>query len=184
MSGSKPVAEDVRYIRNLLEQQPGTPASILLMWAVIGAAGFALVDLAPAAVPWYWLAAAPLGMIVSVLLGRRAAQRRGHIDPATGFRWTWHWAGLLVAVGAVVLLAALRIVPFEAINSLALLLIAAAYFLAGIHLDRRLLWVAGALVAGFPAIILLPRFGWTAAGGLVAIALVGVALTGKRKGHG
>lgn len=89
-----------------------------------------------------------------------------------------------MAVGAVVLLAALRIVPFEAINSLALLLIAAAYFLAGIHLDRRLLWVAGALVAGFPAIILLPRFGWTAAGGLVAIALVGVALTGKRKGHG
>lgn len=180
MAGSEHFAQDLRYVRDLLERPSRTPASIPILWAAVGAIGFALVDLAPAAVPWYWLAAGPLGMIASIWLGWRAAERRGHLDRATGMRWAWHWAGLLGAVGAVVLLAVVGMVPFSVINPVILVLIAIAYLLAGVHLDRRLLWVAAALAIAFPVIILLPKFGWTAAGGLVALALLGVALSAGR----
>ena len=174
------IAEDLHYIRGLVEGPRAAPASILILWAVIGAPGFALVDLAPSAVPWYWLVAAPIGMVASIWLGRRHAVREGRIDRATGIRWTLHWAGLLAAAGLIVLLAVARIVPFEVINPAMVLLIAITYFLAGIHLDRRLLWVAAALVAAFPTIVFLPKFGWTAAGALVAVAVLGVAASGGR----
>lgn len=184
MPDPKTFAADFSHVGRTLSRPVGGPTAILLLWAAIGVPGFALVDLARGAVPWYWLVATPLGMIASILLGRRAAERRGEIDRARGTRWVWHWVGLLMAVGSFVVLAAVGLIPFRILYTTIVLLLAVAYFLAGIHLDRRLLWVAAAFAAAFPVVALLPRFGWTAAGVLVAIPVVVILLPHRRIARG
>ena len=39
------------------------------------------------------------------------------------------------------------------------------YFLAGIHLDRSFLWLGPILIVGGIVVGLVPRYGWTGAGG-------------------
>lgn len=180
MSDPKHFAADFSYVRHTLPRPVGAPTAILILWAAVGVPGFALVDLARAAIPWYWLVAAPLAMIASILLARRATARRGEIERPSGLRWLWHWVGLLVAVVGFVLLAAAGLIPFHVLGPTIVLLLAVAYFLGGIHLDRRLLWVAATLAASFPVIALVPSFGWTASAAMLTIVLTGITLPWRR----
>jgi hypothetical protein len=90
---------------------------------------------------------------VGCALGRVAARDRTRDAPVVTKQATWTGFGAIV-----------------------LLLLAVAYFTAGIHLHRGLLPVAGLLVGGFPAVLYLERFAWTALGLLLGAALVAGAL--------
>jgi len=64
---------------------------------------------------------------------------------------------------------------------LILLILSLTYFLAGIHLDRSLLWVSAMMVAGYLALFFLNGPVWTVTG--VAVAL-GLVLTPWLEGRG
>jgi hypothetical protein len=52
-----------------------------------------------------------------------------------------------------------------------LLIIALAYFLAGVHLERPLLWISFVMVVGYAALFFIPAYGWTIVGAMTAVAL-------------
>jgi len=179
MTTPSQLGEDLRYVRRLLQPSRPAPAVIPLLWAALGVPGFALADFAPKAVPIYWAIAGPAGTLLSVWLGYRGAIGAGDLDRTVGIRWTVHWLSVLAVIGLAALTAATGILTFSSLNPVILLILTMAYALAGVHLDHALYWPAAALALTLPAVALLPSYGWTVGGGLVALALAFVALGGR-----
>jgi hypothetical protein len=182
MPAADQIHDDLRYVRNAVEaaDREPTPASIYLLWAVIAGAGFALLDFAPRWAPAYWLPASLLGLAASLLIGRRHARRSGQRDRGEGWRHGLHWLALPLAAALAILLAAAGRLGGPALGQVILLLVAVVYFLAGVHLDRRLLWVSGVIVAGYLALFALTAWGWTIVGATLAASLVLCALLAGR----
>ena len=68
------------------------------------------------------------------------------------------------------------------VSSLWILVLALTYFLAGLHLDRRLLPIGLVLGVGYLITLALPAYGFTTVGVLVAVALASQAfLDGRRQ---
>ena len=80
-------------------------------------------------------------------------------------------------------LAATGELSWSGLTSLWILLLALTYFLAGLHLDRRLMPVGLVLAVGYLVTLYLPEYRFTTAGALVAIALVVQGLRGRREAH-
>jgi hypothetical protein len=177
MPSAEQAREDLQFVRRAVDRSAGgLPLSIGLLWAVVSLVGFSLIDLAPAKAAVFWLVAPPVGFLLSLWLGWRSARAAGEQDQREGWRWAAHWGGLLVAIGLASLLVATEQATWSGFGAMVLLLLAVAYFTAGVHLHRGLLPVAGLLAAGFPAVLYLERWAWTALGLAMAAALIASAL--------
>jgi hypothetical protein len=177
--------EDLQFVRRAVRRDSGgrIPAAIALLWAVISLVGFPLVDFAPHWVPRFWMVAGPAGFLLSLAIGVRSARAAGEADRAEGMRWAAHWLGLLLAIALSVLARTTGAVSWEGFGATIVLLVAVAYFTAGVHLARPLLGVAAVLAAGYVAVLLVPGHTWTWLGVLTAAALVATAFLGRRP-HG
>jgi hypothetical protein len=170
------VEDDLRYVRSALEgSRSPAPASIYALWAVIGGLGMPLGDLAPRWAGVYWMVASPVGLLASVLLGGRHARRLGQVDRDAGRRHGLHWLALVVAIGLAAPLAVTGRLGYDVLGQVILLLLTVAYFLAGVHLDRRLLGVSALLAAGYLSLFVLERWAWTVIGLTTAAALAACA---------
>jgi hypothetical protein len=78
---------------------------------------------------------------------------------------------MLLAPGLAAPLAVFGRVEAEVFGQLMVLLLALVYYLAGIHLDRRLLPVAGLLVVGYLSLFVIADWAWTVLGVTTAAAL-------------
>ncbi len=164
------VAEDLQHIRQSIDRSgSGTPAPIYALWGLIALIGFSLVDFAPEWVGRFFLVAAPLGFVASVLLGRRAAQQAGQRNERAGRKHMLHWAALLAAIAMTLPMVFAGDIAWPALARLFLIFIALVYFLAGLHLDRRMLLVSGLVAAGYIALLFSPPYGWTWTGAIVAL---------------
>jgi hypothetical protein len=67
-------------------------------------------------------------------------------------------------------------------GQLIVVMIGLVYFLAGVHFDRNLLWLGPVLVAGGVLVGLVPRYGWTGLGVVIAAGLVIPTLFPPRRG--
>lgn len=179
--GSERLESDLDFVRRSVERSEalGTPASIHFLWAAIVLVGFTLVDVAPGAVNGFWAVAGPLGWVVSAWLGFRFARRSGQMDRGVGMRYALHWMGVVVAMFLLALLGLRGLVDWPALGPAFLLLIALAYFLAGVHLDRRLLWFGPLAAAAYVAVLFLPGMTWTFVGVLWSAGLVATAILGR-----
>ena len=181
------VQSDVHFVREVIarSEQHRAPASIYLLWAALILVGFPMVDFAPRYVGLFWMIAGPLGGVISFLLGWRSSIREGTIRRSLGIRYALHWSGVM---GAILLLTLYSVFSSRAVNysfaHLILLILALAYFLAGVHLDRPLLWAGLLMAAGYVALIFVTTYTWTITGVVVAIALVLSAVFGGRKSAG
>ena len=179
---SNVVESDLGYVRDLVkksERRP-TPASIYLLWAGIVLFGFAMVDFFPRQTGFYWMIMAPLGGLLSGLLGWREGRRRGQINRETGIRHALHWGALLVLTGFVVVLAVLGHIPGDEMGRVILLIVTFGWWTAGVHFDRVFLWLGGLMALGFVGTLIFPIYVWTALGAALALALTVIAL---RKGR-
>lgn len=183
MNDTKSLHDDLRYVRSAVERshQSKSPSVIWYLWAAISLIGFALVDLRPSITGLYWVAAAPLGFILSIWLARRAYREAGLANHTTARRWTEHWAGLLVAFFLLVLGAFTGHLDGRTIGLSAVLLTALAYFTAGVHLESKLKWIGLLIVLAYPALLFLDRWGWTATGIVLTIALLMTGITSSRE---
>jgi hypothetical protein len=171
---ARDVGDDLGYVREVVARADagGTPRSIWYLWALIGSAGFALIDFAPDRVAIYWWIAAPLGFLASAWLGWRHARKAGQMSRREGRSYVLHWGGTMLAVFLVVPLAVIGGMTEPTMPRVMLLILALSYFLAGVHLDRSLLWIGIVMLAGYGALFFLDRYAWTLIGALLGLSLI------------
>ena len=148
-----------------------SPVSIYLLWAAIFLVGFALIDFAPKYEGAYWAVLGPLGLLTSALLGWRYSLRLGQVRRGLGIRYSLHFLGMMAIIFLAVPLGVTGAVAWGAMSKFFLLIIGLSYFLAGIHLERPLLWISFVMVAGYAALFFISAYGWTIVGAMTAMAL-------------
>lgn len=187
MTDTDSIKDDIAYVRAVAERTgPGHVPAIYVIWAMICVVGFSLVDLVGPGSSWvaiYWLMAGPGGGALSWWLAVRAGVRDGQADRRQGKRWVGHFVGFFVVGLLGCVLAAAGELSWSGLTSLWILLLALTYFLAGLHLDRRLMPIGIVLAAGYLLTFYLPEYRFTTAGALVAVALLVQGLRGAREAH-
>jgi hypothetical protein len=180
MEESKQWEGDLGFVREAVRRSEaaGSPFSIYLFWAVAIVVGFALVDFASLYVGLYWMIVGPVGGAISAILGRRHAKRIGQQNRRIGIRYAMHFGGMMVTIILAVLLVLSGSLSYKALSQLILLLVAFSYFLAGVHLERPLLWIGLLMAAGYVAVLFIPGYTWTIVGVIVALGLIAAAIKG------
>lgn len=184
MQASDNVKDDLGYVRGVLERagDRAAPPSIWYLWAAISAIGFPLIDIRPQWVPLFWMIAAPLGFILSAILGWRHGRASGQESRREGTVHMLHWGACTVACFLLVPLARVQGLSGEALAQAILVVVALGYFLAGVHLARPLLWVGLLIAGGYGIVLMLEGPVWTAVGLLISLALVVTAfVTGRSR---
>lgn len=173
MNSDKQAVSDLQYVRGVVESSqafPGSTPAILYLWAAIVLTGFVMMDFDQS---WFWAVGCLVGGVLSVWLGRRAAQLHGQVDRELLQRANLHW--IVGLAGGLLLSIPLQTsgVIDEATNGrIALLIIAICYFLAGVHLDRFMMWASGLAVVGYGSTFFLTDLIWTVPGVLIATGLL------------
>ena len=181
MSNTDKLREDVAYVRAVAQRSgPGQPTATFVFWAAVALIGFALVDFAsdPRWIGWFWSVAAPLGVVFSAWQGIRHNRRVGQTDSWEGIRWGLHWLSFLGVGLLSSVLVATEQLTWSGYSSIWLLFLALTYFLAGLHLDRRLLTVGLVAGVGYVITLFVPDYGWTITGVLFAAALLTLGYLG------
>jgi len=172
----KQAHDDLSYVRSVLQRAEGgtgNPAAIYFLWAVITFFGFAIIDVAPKQTGFYWMIAAPLGGVLSAVLGHRAGRAAGQTSRQEGLVHAMHWGGLLVGILLMVPLVLTHVIATDDFPRLVLLIVALSYYTAGVHVDRRLIPVSVALVGCFLLTVFvrgLPYL-WTVTAAILAVSL-------------
>lgn len=177
------IKEDIAYVRAAAERAgAATVPSIYVLWAAIGLCGFALADFVADGrwIGLFWIVAGPAGFGISALLGHRASRHAGQGGRRTGARWGLHWLTFMAAVALGAALVATGHLQWPGFGSLVVLLLALSYIHAGAYLDRRMLAIGVVVGACYLVTLFVPGYQWTAAGVLVAGALVWQAILGAR----
>jgi hypothetical protein len=176
MTDERQVQEDLSYVRSVLQRadsRAGNPATIYFVWAAITFFGFAIIDFAPESTWIYWIVAAPLGGIVSAVLGHRAGRETGQPSRREGRLLAMHWGGVLVAMALIAPLALTRVIAPSDFPRVVLLVIALSYYTAGVHMDRRLIPVSLVLAGCYLLAVLVPAlpYLWTVTSAILAASL-------------
>ena len=175
--------QDLDYVAGAVRRRDrpvGVPA-IYFLWAAIIAVGFALPDFAPEGTGPFWLAASVGGGLLSWWLGARAERRSGINDRALGLRYGLHWGIGGIAFVLTFLPLLLGRVPVQQGGAQFLFTTGLLYALAGVHLERGLLWSGLLMLAAFAVLTLfaLP-YTWTISGVVIALSLAWAGLSARR----
>lgn len=186
MNDVNKIRENLDYVTNAVRSNdpPGGVPAIYFLWAGLIAVGFALPGLAPRLIPYYWLPASIGGGLLSWWMGARAEKRTGVRNVALGRRHGFHWlvVGIAFLLSFVPLITG-RIAP--GMGSANFLLVAGlGYALAGVHLDRPMLYCGLIMLAGYAVMVwLAPPFAWTLTGLAVGASLLVAGLCSRRALH-
>lgn len=176
--------EDLDYVASAVrrdDHSDGVPV-IYYMWAVLIAAGWALPDFAPRWAGLYWVIVGPAGGLVSWWLGSWQGARAGIHDTALGRRYAYHWLLAALAFFLVFLPAIFGKVGADAAAINVLLVAGLTYTLAGVHLERPLLWSGLLVFGGYVALSMLELpYLWTTTGLVVAASLLLAGLTRRKR---
>ena len=184
MTTQDQLKDDLDFIASTVrrnDRSGGLPA-LYAFWAVAIAVGFALVDFAPRVVGWYWLVAGIGGGIGSMGYATHEMRRRGIGKSPQGRRWGLHFmiGGLGWFLAALPMLTG-AITPKAGASGF-LLVTGLVYALAGVHLDRPMLWSGLLALAGFAIMQLVPvPYVWTTTGILMALCLGTAAILTARR---
>ncbi|WP_295802866.1 hypothetical protein [uncultured Microbulbifer sp.] len=174
MTDVNKLRSDLDFISSAVREDPcagGVPA-LYFLWGVLIACGFILPDFAPRFAGIYWLVAGIGGGLFSWWLGARKSRRQGINNPSLGRRYGLHW----LLAGVAFLLCFLPLLsgrlPAQAGAANFLLVAGITYGLAGVHLERPLLWCGLLMLAAYGVVVMLaPPFAWSITGVIVGISL-------------
>lgn len=175
MVDTQQLQQDLDYVRAAVrrrERPIGIPA-IYFFWAMAVLVGFASADFAPAATGLYWFVVGIGGGFLSWWLAARDERRRGVRNAELGRRYGLHWA----LGGVAYVLTALPLFVHQPVTNATaaapfLLTTGIVYGLAGVHLERPLLWAGLLALAGYVALVLFAlAYAWTITGVLIAVCL-------------
>lgn len=184
MTSADRITQDLDYVAAAVRHndRPNGDPAIYFMWAAIIAVGFALPDFAPRAVGAYWFVTGIGGGLLSWWLGARESRKLGLNDKALGLRYGYHWTigGVGFFLSWLPMIAG-RTAPADGAASF-LLVGGLIFALAGVHLERPLLWSGLLMLAAYAVLVLFaPPYVWTITGIVIAISLVWAGLAARRQ---
>ena len=173
---------DLSFVREVVDraETPTAPASVYFLWAAIVLVGWPLNDFLPQAAGPFWAVAGPLGGVASAWLGARWARRVGQGSRTLGARHVLHWTAMIAAVFLALPLHTSGQMTQVGYLRLILLLIALAYFTAGLHLARPMLWIGLLVAVCYVAGFFVSAYLWTGSGVIVAMSLAAAGIVGAR----
>ena len=183
MTSADQIKQDLDYVASAVRRQDpctGVPA-IYFLWAGVVLVGFALPDFAPQYAGAFWFVAGIGGGLLSWWLGERDARRTGVNDVALGRRYGLHWtiAGVGFFLSALPMFAGRAEMGLVVSNFL--LVAGLVYALAGVHLERPLLWSGLLMLAAYAVLVLFaPPYTWSITGVVIAVALTWSGLAAQR----
>lgn len=127
-------SKNLQYITEILQlsEGPNNAPTIYFLWGCIVFFGYVIAEYHLESITGYWLIAAPIGFLASIWLGIRHSKKVGQRNNAQGNLYIKHFAIMLLFIFLAIFT--------HNIESI-LLLIGIGYCLAGIHLDKFMLWV-------------------------------------------
>ena len=181
MSHADQLKHDLEYVASAVRRtdQPVGMPSIYFLWAAIILVGFALPDFAPQFAGLYWLVCGIGGGLLTWRLAERAERRSGTLDRELGRRHGYHW--LVGGIGFMVCwLPVLGGASIETVAGNFLLVAGLVYGLAGVHLERPLLWSGLLMLAAFAVLsVFAPPYTWTITGVAICASLVWAGLSSR-----
>ncbi|HWS77038.1 MAG TPA: hypothetical protein VN205_01555 [Thermomonas sp.] len=183
MTKTEQLQQDLDYIAATVRRRDrpaGIPA-IYFLWAAIIGVGFALTDFAPRGLGAFWLVCGIGGGLLSWWLGERDARRSGVIDQELGRRHGLHWGIGGIAFALTFLPLLLGRVPPQQGGAGFLFTTGLLYALAGVHLERPMLWSGLLMLAAYAllTVFALP-YTWTISGIVIALSLAWAGLSAQR----
>ncbi len=178
------IRQDLDYVSSAVQrEQPreGVPA-VYFLWAAIVPVGFAMIDFAPQWASAYWFVCGIGGGALSWWLGMRDARRLGFSDSALGRRYGLHW--MIAALGFMLSMLPVAVGHMDMDTGVYgfLLVGGIIYALAGVHLERPLLWVGLLMLGAYVVLVLLaPPYLWTITGVVIAISLAWTGIAGSAR---
>lgn len=183
MTPTDHLRQDLDYVSNAVRHHDhavGVPA-IYFLWAAIVPVGFALADFMPQIAGAYWFVCGIGGGLLSWWLGGRDARKSGINDEALGRRHGYHWmiGGVGFFLTALPMFAG-QVEPASVTSSF-LLVAGLTYALAGVHLERPLLWSGLLMLAAYAALVLFsPPYVWTITGIVIGLSLLWAGIAALR----
>ena len=181
MQPTQKFEEDVALVREAVEKRDRMQyksIAIAVLWAIILATGHSLNDFHPEISHLYWPIVTFTGFLISFWIAKRAMRARGVIRSGVGAKYGWHWGSLFVVIPITVSIALRHGLAMEpsVMNQFITLIVGVTFYLAGLHLDRRLLFPGIVHIVGAPAVDYLAPYPWTMVGLAIAASLIISAL--------
>lgn len=184
MTEAERLQQDLDYVAAAVRRRDrpqGLPA-IYFLWAAIVPIGFALPDFSPRHAGLFWFVAGIGGGLLSWWYGARDARRSGLNDSELGRRHGYHWLVAGVAFVLSALPMAFGHVEPGMGSSNFLLVAGITYALAGVHLERPLLFSGLLMLAAYAVLVVAsPPYVWTITGVVIALSLLWAGLSARRQ---
>jgi hypothetical protein len=149
---------------------------VLIALVLLSAVGVAVNNYSPESAFRYWVWMAPTFGITSIVAAWSRAQRRGESVATAVQRQMLHWAAVVCAVYLVNLLQTTGRMENEAAGLAALIVMALASFLAGVHSDWRLMVLGGVLGLTVVGFAVLQQIIWLVVIPALVILVVALAI--------
>jgi hypothetical protein len=177
MSEMRNIAEDLKFVRDAVVRRERTgrgPAALAYLWAGYVLIGYGLLDFHRTGAAIFFAVGGFVGGILSWQIGKRYVQQSGECDRAGGRRAMIHFAGgiLLAWIFCIALAATIEPLRGSKGSQVFVVMIGIIYFLWGVHEDPYYLFLGPVLMVGGVLVGLLPHYGWTTLGAVIAFGLI------------
>lgn len=177
MEDVRQIGDDLRFVREVVKRSErdrnGIPV-LAYLWAAYVLIGYTWLDFNPRDAGIFFAIAGFAGGILSWIIGKSYARRHGQSDRSMAIRATAHFAGGILLAGIFCVALANFIEPLRSTkgSQVFVVMIGLVYFLWGVNQDRYFLFLGPILMLGGVLVGLIPHYGWTSLGAVIALGLI------------
>ena len=181
MEDVRQIGEDLRFVREAVtrhERNRGGAPVLAYLWAAYVLIGYTWLDFNPRDAGIFFAIGGFAGGILSWIIGKSYARRHGQSDRSMAIRATAHFMGGILLAGIFCVALASFIEPLRSTkgSQVFVVMIGLVYFLWGVHQDRYFLFLGPILMLGGVLVALVPHYGWTSLGAVIALGLIAPTL--------
>jgi hypothetical protein len=159
---------------------PGLGRNAFLFLVVLSLGGVAIMDYSVRYGLWYWVAMAIVSGGLSIALAWRSAAEAGETAGGHLQRQVFHWLTLISGLLLVFFLQSAEALTPATSGLMALLMLALATTLAGVHFRPRLAVLGGIQAATFVAAVLTEEFFWVLLILILVVVVADIAIRSRR----
>jgi hypothetical protein len=170
------IGQDLEYVRSAMSRRQRAdlgPPLIFYLWAAYVIIGYTLIDFRPQySNPFFGIGGFVAGFL-SWVIGRHYARKTGQSDKQMAVRGMLHmFGGIMLSSAFVIALAELAPAFRPFTGQVIVGFVGLIYFLWGVHFHRYFMLLGVLVMAGGATVGLVPHFGWTTLGIVIALGLI------------